>query len=114
VSGQVEIHFTPGVTAGQIITAWDATAAAVDILRMGCLIAHSEPMGIQSRAGESSIRVIQDPPESWESWLARDRLQPLPLDGGLPWRISYVPDLGKLVWTVHHALLDGRSITKIL
>lgn len=111
---QVEIHFTPGVAAGQIITAWDATAAAVDILRMGFLVADGEPVGIQNRAGESSIQVIQDPPESWKSWLARDRLQPLPLDGGLPWRISYVPDLGKLVWTVHHALLDGRSITKIL
>lgn len=111
---QVEIRFAPGVTTGQVIAAWNATAASTEILRMGFLIANGEPVGIQSRAGETALQIINNPPDSWESWLAHDRLQPLPLDGGLPWRISFWPDLGKLVWTFHHALLDGRSIIKIL
>ena len=41
-------------------------------------------------------------------------MRPLPLDGVPPWRVTWWPDARKLVWTFHHALLDGRSITRIL
>ena len=54
------------------------------------------------------------PPGSWDAWRAADRCRPLLAPGEVPWRATYWPRTGRFLWTFHHALLDGRSITAIL
>ena len=111
---QVEIDFSPAVTADQVISAWTATVAQTEALRVAFSFSNGEPDGWMPVQAAASIRIEKGSPEAWATWLANDRTAPLPLDGGLPWRLVIWPDCKKLVWTFHHALLDGRSLTKIL
>ena len=49
----------------------------------------------------------------WLDWLRADRERGFALDGGVPLRFTFIrkaPQANLLVWTVHHALIDGRSL----
>lgn len=111
---QVEIDFTRGFPIDRVVSAWAATVDGTTALRTGFVLVDGDPAGLVPVAVESPVRVEHKLPECWKSWLSRDRLNPLPLDGGLPWRAVFWPAAGKFIWTFHHALLDGRSITRIL
>ena len=111
---QVEIDFAPGLLSDRVVTAWTDTVEMTAALRTGFVICDGEPWGYLSTEVGMPVRIENALPESWEGWLADDRLQPFPLDGGLPWRAVFWPQTGKFLWTFHHALLDGRSIAKIL
>ncbi len=111
---QVEVVFSAGLAMDRVAAAWAATVARTEALRMGFVIRDGEPCGLRAVPSGSPLQIISEIPASWENWLAADRLQPFPLDGGLPWRAVLWPQARKLVWTFHHALLDGRSIAKIL
>lgn len=50
-------------------------------------------------------------------WLARDRDRGVDLTRSPCWRVTWIltgPRTSVLVWTFHHALLDGRSFTALL
>jgi amino acid adenylation domain-containing protein len=111
---QVEIDFAPGIPMDRVISAWSATIDATTALRTGFVWVDGGPEGLVAVTVDSPLQVETNHPECWRSWLADDRLNPLPIDGGLPWRAVFWPGAGKLIWTFHHALLDGSSITKIL
>ena len=111
---QVEILFSPQAPMDRVPDAWQATVKHSAALQAAFVFNDGDPCGIRQSSVEPEISIRTIYPNSWESWLSSDREQPLPLDGGPPWRVSFWPRERKFVWTFHHALLDGRSITKIL
>jgi NRPS condensation-like uncharacterized protein len=50
-----------------------------------------------------------------EDFLRRDRVQGFEFESGAPLRITAIRTSGSLtlVWTVHHALIDGRSMNRV-
>jgi hypothetical protein len=110
---QVEIVFSADVIT-RVPSAWSETVAATAALRTRFLFQDGEPVGMSESSAEPRILLPELAPSSFEEWLARDREQALDLEGGLPWRVTFWPSARRFVWTFHHALLDGRSITKIL
>ena len=111
---QVEIGFADGISPERIIAAWRATVQATAALRARFRFELGEVCGISEGEENPAIQIIEDVPDCWETWLSVDRAAGLPLTAGLPWRAVYFPKVRKLVWTFHHALLDGRSITSIV
>ncbi len=111
---QVEIDFAADIPMARVLDAWSLTIEKTEALRTSFLIEDGEPVGILMNSEVMPVQVEKCIPTSWEAWLANDRKQPLPLDGGHPWRVVTWPDSRKLIWTFHHALLDGRSIAAIL
>jgi len=111
---QVEMDFSAGVSIEQVIGAWNDTVARTDALRTGFVMSDGEPAGTLSLIVATPVRMESIVPPSWKDWLANDRLEPFPLDGGVPWRAVLWPEAHKLIWSFHHALLDGRSIATIL
>ena len=111
---QVEINFSPAVSMDQVASAWSSTVERTTALRTGFVFRDGEPSGVIPVGVDLPFHTERNVPESWKAWLASDRMEPFPLDGGLPWRTVIFPEARKLIWTFHHALLDGRSITKIL
>ena len=111
---QVEITFSEDLSMNRVLPAWLATVERTASLTSGFLVCDGEPCGIHPLAVEAPIRTETEIPSSWDAWMAADRITPFPLNGGLPWRAVVWPDARKLIWTFHHALLDGNSIAKIL
>ncbi len=104
---QVEIQFAPGVSAAQVVSAWEKTVARTEALRVAFTL---NDFSLEAAApGELSITA-----EDWENWLETDRKRPLLEARRVPWRAVYWPEERRFVWTFHHALLDGRSITRVL
>jgi amino acid adenylation domain-containing protein len=67
--------------------------------------------------GELSRRVIDRPEISWreteadlDSFLIEDRRRGFQWSDGVAMRFTLLRNSATLVWTVHHALLDGRSL----
>jgi amino acid adenylation domain-containing protein len=110
---QVEIVFSPSVT-DRVLLAWLETVRETAALRTMFLFQDGDPVGMHRSSAEPQIRKLDVFPSSFDDWLAKDREKALDLEGGLPWRATFWPNERRFVWTFHHALLDGRSITKIL
>jgi len=69
-----------------------------------------DTVDLSDRPGDAQETMLQD-------WLAADRLRGCDLNHAPSWRLTWF-QLGAtrsvLVWTFHHALLDGRSFTALL
>lgn len=107
---QVELILKDRVSAPEVSAAWAQTVAQTEALQItfpGC-------ESWDWAAVIPPLQVRQTPPAEWDKWLEHDRAQPLLLPQTVPWRAVYWPRDGRLVWTFHHALLDGRSIVRIL
>lgn len=111
---QVEIDFAPDVSTDHVVSTWISTVEGTAVLRSHFVIHEDGSIHLVPVDPSPNITVEQFVPDSWQDWLANDRLDQLPLEGGLPWRTKFWPEARKLIWTFHHALLDGRSIAKIL
>lgn len=111
---QVEIRFSPAVDPDQVISAWQETVVHTMALRITFLIEDGSPSGWEE-VPPPQLSIVDEPlPGCWETWLEKDRHRPLLLAHHAPWRAVFWPVQGRFVWTFHHALLDGRSITRIL
>src|SRR6478672_6435711 len=111
---QVEIIFADDVEEKQVASAWRAMVTRTAVLQMAFVIDCGEPLGwakTQAKAGLTRHAPTSAGPGEW---LAADRVQPLLVPGNVPWRVAYWPHDRRWVWTFHHALLDGRSISRIL
>lgn len=111
---QVEIIFRNNDPGEQVAAAWDTTAACTEALQMVFMIEHGEPVAWRKTSYTNNLIWNEQAPASWKNWLAEDRLRPLLVPNALPWRVTYWPNERRLIWTFHHALLDGRSIARIL
>ena len=111
---QVEILFSAAAVLDRVLPAWLETVRETRALRMMFLFQDGEPVETCETSSAPQIRKLDAFPSSFDEWLACDRGEALDLEGGLPWRVMFCPSERRFVWTFHHALLDGRSITKIL
>lgn len=108
---QVEIVFSRALMAEQISTAWEATVEATEALRTVFDFSGGLPAGLHTVSGFPAMEFVD---EMWDSWREVDRRRPILSPGVVPWRVVCWPQARKLVWTFHHALLDGRSIARVL
>lgn len=111
---QVEIIFRRKTAAAQVATAWETVTAQTEALQLAFGIEAGEPTHWLKAKRPGILKADAAPPASWTDWLAADRLQPLLIPAACPWRAIYWPIDRRFVWTFHHALLDGRSISRIL
>ncbi len=111
---QVEMSFTTAVSAGQVVSAWQETLAQTQALRMAFATTDGEPCGWEKAVQSGQFRQLEKAPASWATWRAADRCEPLLMPQAAPWRVTFWPNERRLMWTFHHALLDGRSITRVL
>ena len=111
---QAELSFRQEIDPTRIRQAWQATVEATAALCCGFVFENGYAAGWVERRVSGVWRELHPALEDTENWLKRDRLEDFSWEHGVPWRVSYWPDTGKWIWTFHHGLLDGRSITRIL
>ncbi len=111
---QVEIIFAPGPWRARVETSWTETVTRTEALRIAFSLENGQPSGVGPARPPDPLRRWETTPDSWEAWRSADRHRPLLAPGEVPWRAGYWPRTGRFLWTFHHALLDGRSITTIL
>jgi hypothetical protein len=111
---QVEIAFAPGPWRNRVAASWAETVTRTEALRIAFSVENGEPAGFEPVRSPTTLREREIPPDSWDAWRTADRCRPLLASGEVPWRANYWPPTGRFLWTFHHALLDGRSITTIL
>lgn len=108
---QVDIIFAPGIPDERVMAAWEATVKSVEALQFAFHVSGTD-WGLA--AGE--IPIISQGKSlhaSFSAWLETDRKEPF-LGDHVPWRVTWWPDARRFIWTFHHALLDGRSIARVL
>jgi hypothetical protein len=110
---QVEIIFAKNLTTKIIVDAWAETVAQTEALRMSFHISAEQPFSWKPATAREMI-IHTESLTSWDTLLAKDREQKLLSPQQPPWRAAYWPETRQFLWTFHHALLDGRSITRIL
>ncbi|OYV03876.1 MAG: hypothetical protein CFE26_19860, partial [Verrucomicrobiales bacterium VVV1] len=108
------VELREDVSVAGVREAWLQTVAATEALRGRFRIEDGEAVGFLREAGIGEWRESSVEPPNWSDWLEEDRRTPLPLGLGVPWRVVFWPERRRWVWTFHHALLDGRSITRIV
>jgi hypothetical protein len=111
---QVEIIFTRAAEREKIAVAWAEVVARTEVLQMAFVLREGEPHSWRKTSNRAACAWNVPICESFEKWLAADRGSPLLRPDAVPWRIAYWPRDRRFVWTFHHALLDGRSISRIL
>ena len=111
---QVEIVFADKFSGESIEAAWNATVCRTEVLRIAFVIDDGEPVGWETAEEAGFLKWDERSPVSWEVWLEEDRVRQLLFPATVPWRARYWPGERRMIWTFHHALLDGRSIARIL
>ncbi|MEO5715338.1 MAG: hypothetical protein ABIT37_17805 [Luteolibacter sp.] len=111
---QVEIVFTEALGGELLAAAWAMTVAATEVLQTAFVIDGKEPLGWEKAEHVAALQFHEAAPLLLENWRVTDRVRPLLAPGTAPWRAVYWPGDRRFIWTFHHALLDGRSITRIL
>lgn len=111
---QVEIILSRDFSDGQVKAAWDETVARTEALRIAFLTVGGMAVGLERVRPLMLLELEHAEPQSWEAWLAADRRRPLLAPHVVPWRAVYWQGARRFVWTFHHALLDGRSMARIL
>lgn len=107
---QVEVSFSPHISPARIQQAWCETVAQTEALQ----ITFPDDCSWKWATKLTSLEIQRSLPESWAAWLAHDRQEEVLVPNASPWRAVFWPAARRLVWTFHHALLDGRSITRVL
>lgn len=111
---QVKIEFSRDFNAAVIASAWQETVAATAALQIGFRVENEIAIGMEPVATPGALSLEMEEPTSFAEWLELDRRRSLLNPGVVPWRAVYWPRSHRWVWTFHHALLDGRSIARIL
>lgn len=106
---QVDLRFAAGADLSRVESAWNEMVATTVALQV-----ELTPGGIRGGASTPALALQTHAPSSWMMWLELDRLRPLLVSGRAPWRAAFWPGERRFIWTLHHALLDGRSITRVL
>lgn len=111
---QVEIVFAPGLVRQRVAAAWRETVERTEALQIVFLTDSNGVWTWKWGSPERNLNHLEPRSEPREFWLERDRCLPLLKPDQVPWRAAYGPREGRFIWTFHHALLDGRSITRVL
>ena len=108
---QILIRFTDRPGPGALEKAWQQTVADTAVLRV--VITDRSARLSESTSHPWTNHDSTFPIDGFSDLLENDRRTPFPTNQ-TPSRCQYWPASGVMLWTVHHALLDGRSMTAIL
>jgi hypothetical protein len=111
---QLEIEFIDDISSEEIANAWTDIVAQTAALKMAFFVENDYIIGWREVSEIGSIQTILHPIGTYSEWLAKDRNSLLLQSGKVPWHIHFLPNERRWIWTFHHALLDGRSISKII
>ncbi len=111
---QVEIVFLPGIPSATVTAAWRETVEQTAALQISFTIENGQPQAWDFVTPPTTLVPAGLLTVSLESWLEVDQLRPLLQPHQVPWRAIFWLETGRFIWTFHHALLDGRSIARIL
>lgn len=111
---QVEIVFAPRITEAKIIAAWWETVQQTAALQISFTIEQGRTQPWKFVTPPTTLHPVEPLTGSLTSWLEADRLRPLLAPDEVPWRAVFWRETRRFVWTFHHALLDGRSIARVL
>lgn len=111
---QLEITFSMELGRARVAAAWAETVAASVALRMAFICESGQAVGWEIARNGGDFREEGALPESWLEWREIDRRRAILAPGTAPWRVAWWPAARKFIWTFHHALLDGRSITRVV
>ena len=111
---QVEIVFASTVTEASVTAAWRETVEQTAALQISFTIKDGHPRPWDVVSPPVTLHHPEPLTSSVASWLEVDQLRPLLIPGKVPWRAVFWPETRRFIWTFHHALLDGRSIARIL
>lgn len=111
---QLEITFSRPLKIARANAAWSATIAACEVLRTAFIETEDNRFSRYQPTSFPETEIHTALPLYKELWLNHDRLRPLLAPDRVPWRTAFWPDSRRWLWSFHHALLDGRSITRIL
>lgn len=111
---QVEIIFSRNPGKDRISAAWAKTVRVTEALRTAFGFSNGHPARCHLTERFPPVEFHKAAPASWDSWRESDRCRPLLADGQVPWRVACWPSGRRMIWTFHHALLDGRSIARLL
>ncbi len=108
------------IDPARLRAAWERAVARHAALRL--VFDWSGPVPVQAVLATTDLdwreRDFRDAaPDAWDHFLHEDRFAPFDLKCAPPMRLTLVcfsEGTWRLVWTFHHLLLDGRSITRIL
>lgn len=110
---QLGIVFEFPVPAPQVVAAWTMMIAQAEVLRMAFVLETPIPSHWQAAAALGAMTCPGQAPADFEKWLETDRSMPLCHPFSTPWRAVYWASEQRFLWSFHHALLDGRSITSL-
>lgn len=113
------------IDAKAMQAAWDDLTARHDILRSRFLWEGLEQLlqvvqpTVHARLDHLDWREMasDEQESSLRKWLRRDRLRGVELNQAPAWRVTWIRTGERqsvLIWTFHHAMLDGRSFTTLL
>ena len=111
---QLEILFQKEQAHSEVGLAWAETVNQTEALQVAFWIANDHLLSWGQAELPSTLNYAKLQPTSWQAWLEEDRHRSLLVSGQVPWRAIYWPNEQRFIWTFHHALLDGRSIQRIL
>ncbi len=111
---QLEVTFSRRLDPARVEGAWRATLASCEVLRTAFEVTADGRLGQFQVATLPVMEIHAADSRSHPMGLEDDHLRPLLGPGRVPWRTGFWPDSRRWLWTFHHALLDGRSITRIL
>ena len=111
---QVVLEFNEPVEMDQVAAAWWATVKATVVLRTRFAFESGDPVALERCAEMGAYCDDLDDTIEFEAWLEADRQRGVRVDSEVPWRVNLWPNAKRMVWTFHHALLDGHSITRIV
>lgn len=109
---QILVRLAVPVDSLRLEDSWAKTVAAIPALQMRIEGTHALPTDQAKGAWTNHPSAFPD--ENQQELLETDRLAGFPDNGNPPWRCQYWVEDGTWLWTVHHALLDGRSISAVL
>jgi hypothetical protein len=111
---QLEIVFHQAIPAARMEAAWATLVTRTEVLRMAFDLPTDAPYTWQLAKKTASFIFPSESPASFKNWLEQDRDSLLLFPDTPPWRAIYWESRQRFIWTFHHALLDGRSITALI
>lgn len=111
---QVEIVLQRDLAKSRVAEAWADTVAATEALRTGFSFTNGIHPVCHIAPNFPGLEIHSTAPACMEAWLLADRCRAILFPDRVPWRMVFWPAQRRLVWTFHHALLDGRSIARVV
>ena len=123
---QVVVHLDDEVVdSAELTRAWNSVASVHEALRLSILWRKRvtpvqivrDSVAVQVTVEDWSLMTARRQSNAMAQFLEDDRTRGVDLEGAPAWRVMLIrlgPRASVMIWTVHHAMVDGRSIALVL